>query len=240
MRYAILGDVHANYEALTAVLAALEKLGVDEYYCVGDVVGYGADPGPCLERLREIGCVVVAGNHDHAAIGKTSIEYFNPEAKLAALWTRDHLTEEEKAFLGERDLVHEAAEFMVVHATLHGPEMFTYILNHFDALLCLQHLTRPVCFVGHSHVPLTFLETDRISVSFEPRTQLTDGHRAIVNVGSVGQPRDQDPKAAFAVYDTRTRAIDVTRVEYEIEKAARKILDAGLPPMNASRIKLGQ
>ena len=240
MRYAVLGDIHANQEALGAVLAELDKQDIDKYYCVGDVVGYGADPGECLEELMARGCTVVAGNHDYASVEKTSIEFFNPEARRAALWTRENLTEEQKRTIEEFPLVHHAEEFTLVHATLHGPDMFNYILNSFDALLCFQHLTRPLCFVGHSHVPVTFVETDRITISFEPEIQIQEGERALVNVGSVGQPRDQDPRASFAVYDTDERMVRLSRAEYDVETASQKILDVGLPHVNAYRLRLGQ
>jgi diadenosine tetraphosphatase ApaH/serine/threonine PP2A family protein phosphatase len=240
LRYAILADVHANYEALTAVLDHLHKFDLDGYYCVGDVVGYGADPGECLRRLQDMGFVCVAGNHDHAAVEKTSIEFFNAEARQAALWTREALSDQHKADLAALDLVHHTDDFTLVHATLHGPEMFNYVLNAFDALLCFQHLTRPVCFVGHSHVPVTFVESDRIAISFEPEVHIDAGERALVNVGSVGQPRDQDARACYAIYDTEKRLVRLHRVAYDVEAACRKITEAGLPQVNAYRLKLGQ
>lgn len=240
MRYAILGDVHANWEALSAVLKKLERLDIDAYYCVGDIVGYGPDPGKCLDRLREMGCVMVAGNHDYAAVEKTSIDFFNPEARASALWTRKALTDEQKGFLSATELRQETDDFALVHATLHGPEMFNYILSNFDAHLCFQHLTRPVCFLGHSHAPITFVESDRIVATADAKVRIEPGQRALVNVGSVGQPRDQDPRAAFAVYDTKAHTVELSRVAYNVEATCQKILAAGLPEINAFRIKIGQ
>jgi len=240
LRVAVLGDIHANLEALEAVLKALDEQEVEDCYCVGDIVGYGADPGACVDRVRELGIVTVAGNHDHAAVEKTSIELFNPEARAAALWTREALDDEQKTYLSDLVLTYETDNFAVVHSTLHGPEMFNYVLNTFDALLCFQHLTKPVCFIGHSHVPVSFVESDRIYADFGSTVQLQDGQRALINVGSVGQPRDQDPRASFFVYDTEAKSGELIRVEYEVETACGKIIDAGLPHMNAVRIQLGQ
>ena len=240
MRYAILGDVHGNLEALNAVLGELKKQNVDRYFCVGDVVGYGPDPGECLKILQDLDCVMVAGNHDYAAVGKTSIEFFNPEARESALWTREALNPTQKEFIENMDLAHTNEDFALVHATLHGPEMFNYILNTFDALLCFQHLTRPICFMGHSHVPMTFVESDRIFVTFEPKVRLTDGDRALVNVGSVGQPRDQDARAAFGIYDSEEQVCEISRIDYDIEATCKKIMEAGLPEVNAYRLRLGQ
>ena len=240
MRYAILSDIHANLEALEAVLADAGGQSVDAYYCLGDVVGYGADPGACVERIRDLCVATVAGNHDHAAIDKTSTEYFNSEARAAVIWTRDHLAQENKDWLDSLPLTHDAEAFQIVHSTLHGPELFNYVLNPFDAMLCFQHLTSPVCFIGHSHAPLMYSQTSRIDMLLETDYALQRDERAIVNVGSVGQPRDQDARASYAVYDADARIVNIRRVRYDTEAAADKIDRAGLPQTNALRLLVGR
>ena len=240
MRYAIIADIHGNYDALEAVLEDIADAEIDGYYCVGDIVGYGAEPDRCVDRIAELCKVVVAGNHDYAAIEKTSIEYFNTEARNTVLWTRDFISAEHKNYLSGLELVHEEEHFTLVHSTLHAPELFHYVLDNFDAELCFQRLVSPVCFIAHSHVPIVFHKTDRIEQVFQDRLELTPDELALVNVGSVGQPRDQDPRASYCLYDTDSRVIEIRRVEYNIESAAQKILDAGLPPTNALRIRLGR
>jgi len=240
LRYGIFGDVHGNLDALEAVLAALEREEVDKFYCVGDIVGYGARPSECIARIRALDCPTVAGNHDHGVVEKTSIEYFNPDARGAVLWTREHLSEEEMSFLADLPLVVDTSEFTLAHGTLHSPELFDYIQTIYDAHLSFQQLRRPICFLGHSHVPITFFDDNPISYFMEPEIQIGGAERLLVNVGSVGQPRDQDPRAAYVVYDTAKRMIWVRRVEYDIDAAAEKIKEAGLPIMNAERLVMGR
>lgn len=240
MRIAILGDVHANLDALNAVIDATRKANVDEYYCVGDLVGYGAQPSECIKAIRDLNCATVAGNHDHAAIGRTAIEFFNPDAKLAVEWTRSRLSDEDRKYLESLPLVIEREEFTIVHATRHTPEFFEYIQTIFDAQLSFDMLNTPVCFMGHSHVPVNFLDTMPISYNMETKVKLTKGRRVLCNVGSVGQPRDGCPKAAWALFDLSKKQIELHRVEYDVAAAARKIIEAGLPRANAERLFLGR
>lgn len=241
MRYAIFGDVHANLDALNAVLDDISSADVDGYLCLGDIVGYGAEPNECIARIREIGAVTVAGNHDHAAVGKTTIEYFNSEAREAVLWTRETISDENKAYLEGLPLVRKMGDALtLVHSTLYAPDRFSYILNPFDAEMCFQRLETPVCFVGHSHVALIFHKADAIEPAFVTDMQFGESETAIVNVGSVGQPRDLDPRAAYGLYDTESRRVEIRRVEYPVDFAIRKILDVGLPQANAIRLRLGR
>lgn len=240
MRYAILGDIHSNLEALEAVLADIAKARVDALYCVGDIVGYAADPGKCIARLKEINCPTVAGNHDYGVVEKTSVEYFNPDARDAVLWTRKNLSDEDKKYLVDLPLVLDCEHFTLAHGTLHSPDSFDYILTIYDAHLSFQTLQRSICFLGHSHVPITFFNDNPISYMIEPEINLDGTDKVLVNVGSVGQPRDQDKRAAWALYDVEKRRVWIRRVEYDVEAAARKILEAGLPQMNAERLSLGR
>ncbi|MCI0342371.1 MAG: metallophosphatase family protein [Planctomycetales bacterium] len=241
MRYGILGDIHSNFEALDTVIRELRKERVDRWISVGDVVGYGADPARCVDVVRELKCTVVAGNHDYAVCDRLNVDFFNAYAREAVLWTRKVLSREQMQFLEDLELISVLdGEVTVVHGSLNFPEMFDYIQTSYDAHLSLQALTTPVCFLGHSHVPVTFLQGQTVSYTLDPVIRLRDGERALVNVGSVGQPRDEDPRAAYAVYDSKTRTVEVKRIEYDVEAAGRKILDAGLPEILAERIKYGR
>jgi diadenosine tetraphosphatase ApaH/serine/threonine PP2A family protein phosphatase len=243
VRYAILGDIHSNIEALEAVLKALRSLGVDQYVQVGDIVGYGADPGPCIQAMRDIHAIVVAGNHDWAVIGKLDTSYFNPYAREAVEWTRAILSQDDKHYLERLPLaacVNDEIE--VVHATLDQPELFDYIQTYYDAGLSLDVMSTPACFSGHSHVPVAFLRSRANSVdhSFAPDVALTGVERALINVGSVGQPRDDNPLTAFAVYDSKTREYRLYRIPYDARKAAAKIRKVGLPTVLGDRLLLGR
>ena len=240
MRYAILGDVHANLEALQTVVQATKKERLDGYYCVGDLVGYGAQPSECIKIIRDLKCPTVAGNHDHAAIGRPVIEFFNPEAKLSVEWTRSKLSKEELDYLDSLPLKIEEEIFTITHASLHSPEYFEYIQTIFDAQLSFEALKSQVCFVGHSHVPVNFFDTTPISYDTEPKVKLTKQRRVLCNVGSVGQPRDGNPLAAWGLFDLTRKQIEIRRVEYDIASAAKKIIDAGLPRANAERLFLGR
>jgi predicted phosphodiesterase len=240
MKYAILGDIHGNLEALHAVLEDAQSEGVDEYICLGDVVGYGADPSACLQKIREIAKFTVAGNHDFAAVGKLNIEFFNAFARESALWTRNQLSDEEKEWLSNLKLVEYLEDFTVVHATVHSPELFEYIQTSYDAHLSFEELTTPLAFVGHSHVPVTFVQKKSVSFTLDPEIKLDGDHKTIINVGSVGQPRDENPDAAYAIYDTGERLVRIKRIEYDIAGAAHKIIEAGLPEILAERLHYGR
>lgn len=240
MRYAIISDIHANLEAFTTVLKHIEGAEIDKIICLGDIVGYGANPSECIALVRERGMATIAGNHDFACIGKTNINYFNTYAKEATLWTRKVTTIDDKEWLNSLPLVDYHDNFTVVHGTLYSPELFDYIQTTYDAYLSLQLLENQVCFLGHSHVPITFFQGEMISYTLNLEVPLEDDIKALVNVGSVGQPRDDNPKASFAIYDTDQKKISIVRLEYDIEKASTKIKRAGLPGPLAERLKFGR
>ena len=243
MIYCVFGDVHGNLEALEAVLADAEKQGAERYLCVGDIVGYGADPGPCLERVRALTTQVVAGNHDCAVVGRAEIEYFNHFAKAAVLWTREQLSPGQQAFLAGLPLTLTVNNLTVVHATVHNPAEFGYIESAFVARQSFQALETAVGFVGHSHVPVTFFyeeSGDEIWFTQDEEIPLGEFSKSIVNIGSVGQPRDDNWMAAYALYDSGANVVTIRRVSYDIETAKRKILDAGLPEVLAARLALGR
>ena len=240
MRYAIISDIHGNFDALKAVLDALDGIGYDLLVCLGDVVGYGAEPNECCEALKARHSRVLAGNHDHAAIGLLNLDFFNEFARVATLWTREHLSPENVEWLRKANFVEIFPEFAATHSTLHSPELFNYILTVLDARMSFDVLDRPVCFMGHSHMPVTFFSTTPITYSLDSNFAVRPDSQVLVNVGSVGQPRDEIPLASFAYYDTEAEEITIARVEYDLESAARKILDAGLPEILAFRLFKGK
>ncbi|MDZ7815147.1 MAG: metallophosphoesterase family protein [Planctomycetota bacterium] len=240
MKVAVISDIHGNFDALEAVLADLDKRGYDLLVCLGDVVGYGAEPNECVEALRERNARVLAGNHDHAATGLLNLEFFNEYAKLAAEWTREQLSSANVEFLRSAPFVEHYPGFCATHSTLHSPELFNYILTLLDARLTFDVLDKPVCFIGHSHMAVTFFSTDPITYSMSNIFEVSQELKMVVNVGSVGQPRDEIPMASYAIYDCDERVIQMYRTEYDIERAARKILDSELPEILALRLFQGR
>lgn len=241
MRFVLLADIHGNFDALQAVLAEVERYHADATFCLGDIVGYGAEPERCMAEVRERRIPCIAGNHDFAAAGTTELSFFNAEAKESVLWTRSQLSAEELRFLADLPLVRDEAVFALAHGSFVAPESFEYVLNALDAAVSLERMKKPCGFVAHTHVPGAFvLEGNLISVRQEETFRVPDGSAALINVGSVGQPRDTNPMAAYALFDTESRSVDIRRVAYNVDSAAQKILAAGLPPINAYRLYLGR
>lgn len=240
MKYGLLGDIHSNIFALEAVLGELKKEGVDGYYHVGDVVGYGAQPKECLAKLREIRCHVVCGNHDAAVVGTLDDAYFNPFAREAVLWTRSVLSEDEKRYLARLPMISFFPDFSLVHGTPYEPEMYHYLQSIPEAERSFEALDRPLAVVGHSHVPVAFFGGKTVSYSLDPVVPVDPKGRTLANIGSVGQPRDDDPRAAYAVYDTAKHVLTIKRVAYDVEAAAESILAAGLPEILGERLRWGR
>ena len=240
MRYGIVSDIHSNFEALEACIRHLESKDVDAYLSTGDIVGYGADPKRCLDRIRELGTIVVAGNHDWAVSSRLSLDYFNAYAREAIYWTQERLAESDIRYLDELDLKRIVDDITLVHGTLYNPENFDYLLTSYDAHLSFQMQETPLCLVGHSHVPITFLLDGTVTFTLDTEIDLTGVERAVVNPGSVGQPRDENPKASVGIFDTETRVFTTDRVDYDIEAATAKILRAGLPEVLAERLWHGR
>lgn len=242
MRYAIFGDIHGNTEALGAVLLDMERAGADRRICLGDVVGYGAEPGECVRTVRDAGIETVQGNHDSAAIGETPLDYFNPYAKKAIEWTSGAIGADESAWLRRLPLTIEGDGFTVVHSSLSRPREWGYILDWASARRCFDLLSSTACFIGHSHVPIIFKKEEDGSIADLPELSapLAPPARYIVNVGSVGQPRDGDPRASYGLFDSGGRTVEIRRVEYDYRSAQRKIIDAGLPEFLAMRLEAGR
>ncbi len=240
MRYAVIGDIHGNRHALEAVLEQIEQVGVDSTLCVGDIVGYGAFPADCLHIVREIADANVAGNHDWAVAGKVDIRYFNADARDAVEWTRANMPKEEVEAVGEAPLTVTLDGLTIVHSTLFAPEEFDYMQTQFDVQLAFRHLETPIAFCGHSHVPVMLLEGSPPECLTVCDLELPSARRAIINVGSVGQPRDLDPRACYAIYDEEERKVWLNRVDYDVHAAADSVREAGLPITNARRLVLGR
>ncbi|HTZ11210.1 MAG TPA: metallophosphoesterase family protein [Candidatus Margulisiibacteriota bacterium] len=241
MRYAIFADIHANLDALEVVLAACKKAAIDEYLCAGDVVGYAAQPGECIDRIEADGVTVVAGNHDWAVVKLYPSKFFNPIARQALLWTREHISCAHCDFLGNLKLVFKNRDLTLVHGTLDYPEDFNYLADSGLAENTFNLLDKPVCFVGHTHVPGVF-EKDKSGIIHHLKDNsinLNDSSSYIINVGSVGQPRDSDPRAAYCIYDSEKKEAMIKRADYDIRSANSKILSHGLPAALGERLFLG-
>ena len=238
MIYAVIGDIHSNYDALTAVVNEIRGEHVDKILCIGDIVGYAAEPAKCLDLVRELNCTVVAGNHDYATVGKFPVEYFHHDARAAVLWTAEQLSADSWNFLKNLPLVEELNGITLVHASLKHPEFFDYITTVADAQNSFEMLKTPICFYGHTHVPLAiFCNKETIYVDRGQVFDLNNIDKVLINVGSVGQPRDWDMRAACAIYDTGKKVVKIKRIKYNINDAVEKIYAAGLPSVNALRLK---
>jgi diadenosine tetraphosphatase ApaH/serine/threonine PP2A family protein phosphatase len=240
VRYAILSDIHGNLEALRAVLADCADQA-DSVLCLGDTVGYGADPLACVELVAEKAEAIVGGNHEHAVTGRMALEWFNGYARAAAEWTRERLDDDHRAYLADLPLVREVAGATLVHASPAQPEEWDYLVSAEDGYSAFGHFATRWCFVGHSHLPGAW-SLGSSGPDHEPgavRLQAERGRRYIVNVGSVGQPRDRDPRAAYALWDAEAGRVEVRRVVYDHAAARRKIMEAGLPRLLADRLAAG-
>ena len=241
MRYAFIADMHGNFHALQAVLSEIDTDSPDAVYCLGDIVGYGAQPAECVAALRDRNISAIAGNHDAAVTGAVSADYFNPMAKASVLWTRTQLSEDDLDYLSSLALRHDHDSFTLVHGEPSDPGAFNYVLTTHDAALAFSHATRPVTFLAHTHVPLTFLlNGDTLTATAASSFVIPPATSAIVNTGSVGQPRDANPMASFALFDSATREVVIRRVPYDVGAAATMILASPLPATNAYRLFLGQ
>jgi diadenosine tetraphosphatase ApaH/serine/threonine PP2A family protein phosphatase len=243
MRYAILADIHSNLTALKAVFRDIENRGaVDEVWCLGDVVGYGPEPGECINLLKKLNAVCVAGNHDLGAIGKIDLSYFNPTAAFACEWTADKLSAADALYLEYLPKTVKKDNFFLVHGSPSSP-IFEYMMSISSAQKNLTFFDETCCLVGHTHVPLVFKEEKGSVHSIMP----TDGmslllgeERMIVNPGAVGQPRDGDPRAAYAIFDTDDNMVRFYRVPYDIRATQDKMVHGGLPLTLVMRLEQGR
>jgi diadenosine tetraphosphatase ApaH/serine/threonine PP2A family protein phosphatase len=240
MKVAVLSDIHANLEALEAVLADAREQGAEAWWCLGDIVGYGADPDAVVEGVRALGGKTVAGNHDWAACGLVSTRQFNRQAAAAAQWTAETMRPENLEWLKRLPLVERVDGSLLVHATPSEPAAWHYCMIVEDALDEMETYREALCLIGHSHVPGAFeRHDDEVRYTRAEEMVLREGRQYLVNVGSVGQPRDGDKRAAYLLFDTEEHRLRHVRVAYDIAGAQRKILAAGLPPWLATRLGEG-
>ncbi len=236
MRFGIFGDIHSNLEGLEAVLEDMQGQNVSHTVCIGDIVGYNANPGECLEHVRALGCPIVKGNHDEEASEDRDISHFNELASQSMLHTRNELNDEQKKFLRGIPLQRPVANFTVVHSTLDGPARWGYVFSALEAESSFTYQRTQVCFFGHTHVPHVFIRDTKVHEFFYRKIEVKPDKRYFINVGSVGQPRDGDWRSAYVIYDTEENTVELRRVPYDIAKAQRKILKAGLPNRLAERL----
>lgn len=242
MRIAILSDIHSNYEALTAVLEYCRFNRIHRYICLGDVVGYGADPNPCCELLQQVASVTLMGNHDAAVAGMMDTEYYYPAARNALYWTRNQLSEANFRWLYSLPYTYELDNVGFFHSAPIMPSGFFYVVRNEDAQAHLKVFERlsEFNFVGHSHLTNQYLLSPRKvkDATGKPVKRDTD-KKWIINVGSVGQPRDRDNRACFGIFDTDEQTFQHVRIDYDIDTTAGKILKAGLDEKFAKRLFVG-
>ncbi|MDQ4074914.1 MAG: metallophosphatase family protein [Chloroflexota bacterium] len=248
MRYLILSDIHANLVALDAVLEAADLSTIDQVWCLGDVVGYGPNPNECVARMKELATYCLVGNHDWAALGKIDVSDFNPEARKAVLWTQEHLSKESIAFLasleGRLDNVHP--HFTLAHGSPRHP-IWEYLLYPSSAEENFDFFDTRYCLVGHTHKPIIFRQEmgQEDVLALQPAVNLAlplaqaENIRFIINPGSVGQPRDNDPRAAYAIYDDDEGTLTFHRLPYDIGATQRRMRVAGLPERLIQRLEYG-
>jgi diadenosine tetraphosphatase ApaH/serine/threonine PP2A family protein phosphatase len=243
MRIAILADIHANLAALQAVLDDIKgKGGVDEMWCLGDIVGYGPDPCECIDIAQKYFKVCVAGNHDYGAVGKVELSYFNPAAADACRWTAQVIKVADARYLESLPTTAREGDFFLVHGSPMDPVM-EYILSTSIAARNFEFYDTRFCLAGHTHVPLAFKQEDGtvISVSLSTGIGLVMGsHRMIINPGGVGQPRDGDPRASYAIYESEGKMLRVYRIPYDIQTTQDKMMRAGLPVSLVTRLEQGR
>jgi diadenosine tetraphosphatase ApaH/serine/threonine PP2A family protein phosphatase len=241
VRWAIISDLHANLEAFEAVLANIDTIGVDKTICLGDVVGYNASPNECVELVRARNIDTICGNHDAVACGKEEPWGFNPVALAAALWTREALTEESHEWLRSLPDTREFDDFLAVHGSPDDRDCYMLTWEHvIPHVSLLQEKKYDLCFFGHTHSPGIFAADGMYTVDENSKFPLGQGKLFFINPGSVGQPRDGDPRAAFGILDTEKREFELVRVEYPVREAANRIIEKGLPQVLADRLFLGR
>jgi predicted phosphodiesterase len=240
MKYAIIADIHGNLDAFQVVLEDIRAQNASHIVCLGDVVGYNAQPKECLDIIRQMNIPCVKGNHDEYCSTDNHLEGFNPHAAEAVHWTRNQLTEDDKHWLRDLKYTRMAANFTMVHATLDAPDRWGYVFDKLAAAASFPYQNTQMCFFGHTHVPVAFMRDTVVRGGTYSKFKVDPSKKYFINVGAVGQPRDNNPKAAYVLYDMDLQTIEIRRLEYDIASAQKKILDAGLPERLAERLAYGR
>jgi predicted phosphodiesterase len=232
MRIAIISDIHSNLEALTKAMELIDQHSIDEIICLGDIVGYGANPNECIELVRQRCSAVIKGNHEHAVEDSSLTEYFTDDARAAIFWTRKQLTEKNFNYLLALPLFHKTDDLLFVHASPCHPAEWHYILDTSHACAAFRCFSELICFIGHTHTPVIYSTGGQVR-------RITKEERSIINVGSIGQPRDRNSDLSFGIFDTGTWKYENIRSPYDMQTAARKILKTTLPPKLGQRLFMG-
>jgi predicted phosphodiesterase len=242
MRYGFFSDVHANLEALKVVVADFKKERLDKIFFLGDAVGYGPDPNECTSVIEEVSEVKLMGNHDYAALGLIETNLFNPYASKAMEWTKSVLNEKSLRILSSFSMDHRFDRFYLVHSTPKEPQEWNYIFDLDDAEENFNFFKKQVCLIGHSHHPAIIKKYNdkHCFLQDEPSLQIEDGFRYIVNIGSVGQPRDGSAQACYLIYDVKQKWASLKRLPYDYEKTQAKMKKRGLPQFLIDRLALGR
>ena len=242
MKFALLSDIHGNYEALTQVLHDLENQKVDKVHCLGDVIGYGADPVACLETVSKHCDIKLMGNHEYAALGLVSTDHYNTAAKESSEWTKAQLSDNELSLIADFEMSRSFDNFYFVHASPFEPDQWRYIIAPNAAIEGFMHFDGKICFNGHTHLPQIFIEQEdalprcQIGHDFLPAPE----NRYIINVGSVGQPRDNDNRACYLIFDTDEYEVIYRRVEYDIATTQTKMAELQMPELLINRLAIGR
>ncbi len=243
MRYGLISDIHGNLPALEQVLAALAEVEIDTYLCLGDIVGYGASPNECCEIIQDIGAICIRGNHEQAVLEPDMQDWFNPEARACLIWTRQQLSKTNTDFLAGLAPSAELSDVILCHGSIPDPDF--YIISPPDAAPSLQAMSGPLAFFGHTHCAEWFVQEDDGGVP-EQHSHPAGGAcsvdtecKYLINPGAVGQPRDGNHQAAFAIYDTEARQVQLLRIDYDIAAAQEQMVAAGLPLGMIQRLSLG-
>jgi len=239
-KIAILGDIHANLEALNAVIEDARARAVTDFVCVGDVVGYNANPSECIRIVRDVCNVTVRGNHDHYCSYDENLDDFQPLAASVIAWTRRQLSADDVTWLRDLPLRKPFAGFTLVHSTLDMPDRWGYVFDTLSAEANFSYQMTPLCFHGHTHVPMVYEKRPEVTRSEPYPIKMALGAKYFINVGSVGQPRDGNPDCSYVIFCTKSRTIDFIRIPYDIQTAMEKNIRAGLPERLAHRLAQGR
>ena len=242
MLYGICSDIHSNATAFKAVLESMRDNGVERKVCLGDIVGYGVDTDECVDLVRENMDFCLIGNHDSVAVKNESSEGFNPYAKQAIEWTQKHLSKESVAYIRSLPYIHEENDICFVHASPLSPADWVYVTDLEDALNAFDHFSERYCFVGHTHSPVIIASRPMAipKILDEYEYVIANTERLLVNVGSVGQPRDRDPRACWCLLDTETKCVRLIRVEYDIRETQNRMKKQGMPSFLIDRLSVGR
>lgn len=241
-KIALFSDIHGNIEALDAVLSDISGQGVNKMICLGDIVGYGPDPAECVSRIRDLGCPAVMGNHDQACFEPGLEDMMNDMAQAGIQYSQRHLSDKQKKWLSDLPHVIEAEDFYAVHSSLDEEDFWPYVLARTDAARHFRYQEKPLAFCGHTHRPAIWKQEGRAirTPLVESSLKLDPGSRHLINVGSVGQPRNARSEASYVLYDPKSATVEFQLVPYDFFKTQSKILDAGLPAFLALRLELGR